>query len=326
MSAPLETAELLAFVKTVDAKSLSRAAAELTVPRATISRRLARLEERLGTRLLRRTTRSLTLTDAGDAFYRRAQLVLEAVRGAEESVRRKDASVRGELRVSVPNGLSGGFFEMVCDFAEKYPEVRLHLHFSSQLVDLQRSGYDVAIRASSTMAPGLIGRQLIKSTRVAVASPAYLAKHGTPRAKKDLTAHRCLMGFTSSELPQAQWPLSGGGNLHVDGWLFSNDIAMLAAAAERGLGIALLPRPVVAPQLERGTLVQVLAGLLEVEGKIMVVYPEREFIPPQVRAFVDAVVAWAPTALGQPRPARSHSPTRRAEPVARSSPVAERQR
>src|SRR4051794_32535629 len=102
MNDPIETSELLAFAKTVDAKSLSRAAAELGVPRATISRRLARLEERLGVRLLRRTTRSLVLTDAGTAFYRNARIALDAVTQAEDSVRRSDATVRGSLRVSLP--------------------------------------------------------------------------------------------------------------------------------------------------------------------------------------------------------------------------------
>jgi len=102
MSEPVETAELLAFSKTVEAKSLSRAAAELGVPRATISRRLARLEQQLGVRLLRRSTRSLVLTDAGTALYRHARIVLDAVKHAEESVRRNDDAVRGDLRVSVP--------------------------------------------------------------------------------------------------------------------------------------------------------------------------------------------------------------------------------
>src|SRR5919201_4084958 len=109
MSDPVETAELVAFAKTVDAKSLSRAAAELRVPRATVSRRLARLEERLGARLLRRTTRKLVLTDAAEVFYRQACIALEAVRAAEQSVRTTDDIVRGDLRVSVPPVMSVSF-------------------------------------------------------------------------------------------------------------------------------------------------------------------------------------------------------------------------
>src|SRR4051812_27013749 len=144
MNDPVETAELLAFTKTVQAKSLSRAAAELGVPRATISRRLARLEERLATRLLRRTTRSLALTEAGEALYRHACIVLEAVSQAEASVRQTDSAVRGMLRVSLPPISDPSFHGMICDFATRYPEVRLHLHFSSHYVDLLRDGYDVA--------------------------------------------------------------------------------------------------------------------------------------------------------------------------------------
>jgi DNA-binding transcriptional LysR family regulator len=118
---PVETSELLAFAKTVDVQSLSRAAAELGVPRATVSRRLARLEKRLGVRLLRRTTRSLVLTDAGEAMYRHARIVLEAVADAESSVRRSDGRIRGELRVSVPPLIHESFFGMLCDFAGRYP-------------------------------------------------------------------------------------------------------------------------------------------------------------------------------------------------------------
>src|SRR5688572_13650308 len=158
MSEPLETAELLAFARTVESKSLSRAAAELGVPRATISRRLARLEERLGARLLRRTTRSLVLTDAGEALYRHARIVLDAVTHAEQSVRRTDDVIRGDLRVSVPPMLNQSFNEMLSDFAHAHPEVRLQIHFSSQFVDLRQGDYDVALRASSELQPGLVAR------------------------------------------------------------------------------------------------------------------------------------------------------------------------
>src|SRR3954471_10945616 len=134
MTDPLETAELLAFSKTVDAKSLSRAAIELGVPRATVSRRLARLEERLGVRLLRRTTRSLVLTDPGAALYRHARIVLDAVTHAETSVRRQDDVIRGDLRVSVPPMTDQRLFPMICAFAERHPEVRMQVQSSTELV------------------------------------------------------------------------------------------------------------------------------------------------------------------------------------------------
>ncbi|MDI1479330.1 LysR family transcriptional regulator [Polyangium sp. y55x31] len=298
MDAPLETSELLAFSKTVEARSLSRAAAELGVPRATISRRLARLEERLGVRLLRRTTRSLALTDAGEALHRHARIVLDAVHHAEACVRKTDDAIRGELRVSVPPMSGTTFNAMVCDFARRHPEVRLHVHSTTQHVDLQRGGYDLALRAGTALEPGLVARTLARDPVLAVASPAYLEAHGTPRHRRDLRRHRCLMGFVRGELPQTHWPFSGG-NFQVEGALFANDIHLLCDAALEGLGIAFLPLMLVRPHLESGALVHVLPGSLEGESHIAVVYPEREFMPPQVRAFIDTLVAWAPEIVAQ---------------------------
>ena len=298
MSDPIETSELIAFTKTVEAKSLSRAAAELRVPRATVSRRLARLEERLGARLLRRTTRSLVLTEVGGVFYREACIALEAVRLAEQSVRRTDDVVRGDLRVSVPPMASAGFHTMLCDFAARHPELRVHFHTSSHHVDLLRDDYDVALRASSQIEPGLIARTLLRDPMIAVASPAYLADRGAPRTHSDLKNHNCLLGFTRGELPETHWPMTSGSKFQVEGTFFSNDIALLCEAAVSGLGIALLPRDLVSPHLESGALLQVLAGVVGTEMHIALVYPERKFMLPQVRAFIDAVAAWVPRERG----------------------------
>lgn len=304
MHDPVETSELLAFSTTVDAKSLSRAALELGVPRATVSRRLARLEERLGARLLRRTTRRLVLTDAGEALYLHARIVLDAVKSAEASVRRTDDVVRGDLRVSVPPLAMASFNAMICDFCARYPELRVHVHYASQHVDLVRGGFDVALRASMELEPGLVARTLARMPILAVASPAYLAAHGEPKTARDLKHHRCIMGFARGEVAQSHWPVAGGGRLHVEGTFFSNDIGMLAAAATRGQGIAMVPRFSALPGLESGALVQVLPKVLRAESRLAVVYAEREFVPPQVRAFVDAVVAWAPSELSQTIPER----------------------
>ena len=297
MMDPLETAELLAFAKIVDLKSLSAAADALRVPRATISRRLARLESKLAARLLRRTTRSLALTDAGEALYRHARIVLDAVQQAESSVRRSDDAIRGDLRVSAPPIDSPSFQNMICGFAKKHPEVRLQVHLSTQLVDLSRGDYDVAIRATGALSPGLVARTLSRDAVIAVASPAYLAERGVPRSRKDLRNHRCLMGFARGEVPQTHWTFSRGQQhteQHaIDGAFFSNDISLLCSAALRGMGIAFLPGFLVASDIEAGDLVQVMPGVLEAKTQIAVVYLEREFVPAQVRAFVDEVVAWA---------------------------------
>jgi len=298
MQEPLENAELLAFTEAVEAGSLSRAAAELGVPRATLSRRLARLEERLGTRLLRRTTRSLTITDAGEALYRHARIALDAVKDAEAIVRRRDATVSGNLRVALPLVVSSPFLDLIAGFAAAYPEVRLQTHLSTRLVDLHRDGYDVALRAGSHFEPGVVARTLVRFRFLAVASPAYLAAHGTPRAPRDLRRHRCLMGFARGELPETHWT-AAGRRIQLDGAFFSNSPAILVRAAVHGLGIALVPSLAAQSHLERGELVAVMPGVLRAEGRIALVYPERELVAPPVRAFIDWMVARAPRALAQ---------------------------
>jgi DNA-binding transcriptional LysR family regulator len=269
---------------------------ELGVPRATLSRRLARLEKRLGVRLLRRTTRSLTITDAGEALYRHARIVLEAVHEAEASIRRGEASVQGNLRVSAPPIMNTSFFDLVADFAAAYPQVRLQVHFSTQHIDLQRDGYDVAIRAASQFEPGVVARTLVPFEFIAVASPKYLAAHGTPTAVRQLRLHRCLMGFARGELPGTHWTASGR-KLLVEGVMFSNSQDLLCRMAERGLGIAFVPSLAVHTRIERGTLVPVMPNVLRSEGRIALIYPERELVPPAVRAFVDFMAARAPSAL-----------------------------
>lgn len=297
MDEPLETSELLAFVKIVDARSVTRAALELALPRATVSRRLARLEERLGVRLLRRTTRNIALTDVGEAFYGNARLALDAVHQAEDSVRRTDSVVRGPLRVSLPPIVDEGLNSMICDFKKLHPEVDLQLHFSTHYVDLRNGGFHLALRASSELEPGLVARTLMRIPVMAVASPEYLRQKGTPKSARDLRQHQCLLGFVRGEMPEAHWPLVRGGKLHITGSLVSNSLPLLTSAVIAGLGIAVLPREVVAEALDSGALVHVLSGIVGTEARLSIVYAEREFVPPQVRAFIDALVGWAPTRL-----------------------------
>jgi DNA-binding transcriptional LysR family regulator len=304
---PIETAELIAFVRIAELRSLSRAADELGLPRATVSRRLSRLEERLRVRLLHRTTRSIVPTDAGDALLHHARFVLDAVNQAVTSVRRTDDAIRGDLRVSVPPTMSDSFFAMVADFAARYPEVRMHVFFSSKPVDLRRDAWDVALRAGTHLEPGLIARTLARSRVVAVASPAYLARHGTPRRLADLRKHRCLAAYGRDELPQFQWP-SRHGAQRIEGAFFTNDPYLLTEMARRGLGIAMLPLMFAGGLLANGELRQVLSGVLGADSQVAVVYAEREFVPPQVRAFVDALIAWGTPELAHPPRPRAQSP------------------
>jgi DNA-binding transcriptional LysR family regulator len=172
-----------------------------------------------------------------------------------------------------------------------------------------------------------MARTVARTFEVAVAAPAYLAAQGTPRNARDLRAHRCLLGFTRDGLPQAHWPKAGGGRLSVEGSFVSNDITLLMDAAVRGLGIAVLPRLLVGASLERGALVQVLPELIHAETRVSIVYQEKELLPPQVRAFIDALIAWAPTAAFAANVTdRASRPETAVEPRARAKPLAKRSR
>ncbi|MEZ4410645.1 MAG: LysR family transcriptional regulator [Polyangiales bacterium] len=293
MDDPPETSELLTFARTVEARSISRAARELGVPRPTVGRRLARLEQKLGVKLLRRTTRAMALTDAGEALYARARVVLAAVRDAELSVRRSDEAVRGLLRVSAPPRATDSFGAMVSDFLTRFPEVRLELDMSARHVDLIAEGYDLAIRAASELPPGLVARRLLRSRQVAVATPAYLAEKGAPKRVTELAKHACLVGFERGEHPVTHWPMLRGGKVRVEPTLASNALEVIHAAALAGRGIAMLPLMVVYDDLEAGRLAAVLPERLGSDVHIAAVYPDREFVSPALRAFIDAVVAWA---------------------------------
>src|SRR6185369_13906727 len=147
------------------------------------------------------------------------------------------------------------------EFAAAHPQVRLQTYLSTRHVDLRRDGYDIALRASANLEPGLVARTLARFELIAVASPAYLAAHGTPAAPRELGQHRCLMGFARGELPETHWT-AAGRRIQLEGVFFSNSPAMLAHAAVRGLGIAFVPDLAVRGHLQRGELVAVLPGAL----------------------------------------------------------------
>lgn len=290
MQDPPETSELLAFVRAVELGSLSAASRDLALPRTTLVRRLDRLEERLGARLLRRSTRRLALTDAGEAVFGYARSAIDAVDGARRAVQRSDGAVRGLLRVSLPP-LGVEFTPMLLEFREAYPEVQLEVRVTTDAVDLAGERYDVAVRASSQLTPGLVARVLTRGEVIAVASPAYLAQRRAPQRPEDLGQHVLICGFDPAGRPRTRWPLVGGASVEARPAFAANDLPLLVEAARRGQGIALLPEMMVEHDLAVGRLVQVLEGIVGQQTQVALVYPERELLPPPVRAFVGWVVA-----------------------------------
>lgn len=287
------------LVAIVEHGSVTAAARALDLPRPTVSRRLGRLEERLGVRLLHRTTRRMKLSRQGEILYPKARQVVSAAREAEADVRRLDGVPRGRLRISVPVGLPPIFAQWIASFLAKYREVEVEVVGSAEHVDLLAEGFDVAMRRGPMSDRSLITRTLSTDKSLAVASPAYLAREGTPKSAADLEHHDCVVGFTGSGVAEHHWPLLDGGVVAVSGRIRTNDMRLRAEAAKIDRGIALLSERVVAEDLDTGALVQVLEGIVGRTERVNLVYLDREHLDPKIRAFVDHIVERLAVARGE---------------------------
>ncbi|MCB9745948.1 MAG: LysR family transcriptional regulator [Alphaproteobacteria bacterium] len=280
---------MVVFVKVVQVGSFSGAARALDMPKSTVSRQVAHLEDRLGVRLLNRTTRTLALTDIGAAYYERAARIVESIEEAEEAVTQLTTRPRGTLRLSAPVTLGRLFIgQLVAGFITRFPEVRVDVALNDRMVDIIEEGYDLAIRAAALEDSSFIVRKLGSSRRVICASPAYLERAGTPRRPEDLRAHDCLR--YAHERTGGAWRLSEGHVVQVDGPLVSNNGDVLRQAALAGLGLVLIPRFMVGPELRSGALVPVLQEHTSDEGGVYAMYPHNRHLSAKVRAFVDFAV------------------------------------
>lgn len=278
---------MIAFVKVVEAGSFSEAARELDVPKSTLSRRIARLEERLGAQLLHRTTRTVHLTDLGAAYYERCRQIVEDIRDAEDSVKRLQSEPQGLLRVTGPsyNG-NIAFAKLFTDFLMMYPKVELDLLLTNRVVDLVQEGFDVALRGGRLQSSSLMARKLGANTHIVVASPDYLARRGTPQDVEALASHDCLLRDTGGA-QGTRWADVHGNFIRVQGRMRADDIEILRHAAQQGLGLAMLPSPAVSEDLEAGRLVRVLEGVVEQQAGFYAIYPANRHLSAKVRAFVD---------------------------------------
>ena len=280
------------FVAIVDEGSVTGAALALGQPRPTVSRRLARLEERLGVRLLHRTTRRMTLTPQGEILYARARPIVAAARGAEDEVRRLDGVPRGVLRLSTPTGMPYEVLaRWIAEFLRAHREVSIEMIASNVHVDIVAEGFDVVLRRGAIEDPSLIARTLVVDDTIAIASPRYLGEAGVPDAPEDLAGHQCIISYRSGSVPELRWPLLDGGSVPVAGTLKTNQMELRLEAAKQHLGIALLSASFAAEALESGELVHVLPKTLGRRERVSLVYAEREFLDPKIRAFVDFFVA-----------------------------------
>lgn len=278
------------LVAIVERGSVTAAAAALGLPRPTVSRRLARLEERLGVRLIHRTTRRQKLSPQGELFYPKARNVVLAAREAEAEVMRLDGRPHGLLRISVPMGLPSIFAEWMAGFLVLHPEVELEVVANAAHVDLLAEGFDLALRRGPILDQSLIARTLSTDATVAVASPSYLARAGTPSSEEELEHHDCIVGFGGDGVAEHSWPLLDGGAAAVSGHVRTNDMRLRVETAKRDLGIALVSERMISTDVAEGSLVHVLSGIVGRIERVSLVYLDREHLEPKIRAFVDHLV------------------------------------
>lgn len=290
---------MVIFTRVVETRSFTAAARGLDTTTSAVSKRIARLEERLGVRLVERTTRRVSPTDAGVAFYERCARILAEIDDAEVAVARFGREPRGTLRVSVPV-IFGELHiaPLIPDFAARFPEVRLDMSLSDRLVNMLEEGFDMSVRISSMNDSALVARKLAGAAGVVVASPAYLREHGTPKTPSDLSAHECIR--YSLLTAQRDWRFHVRGrdvSIPVRSRLIVNHGGAIREAAIAGLGLARLPHFAVAHALRDGHLVTVLDEFIKTDLGIFAVYPAGKQPRPTVRAFTDFLAAKLPARL-----------------------------
>jgi len=281
-----------AFTKVVQHSSFAAAARDLRLSRSAVSKHVIELEQELGVQLLSRTTRSVTATENGQAYYERCLAILSDLEEADLSATRLQAEVRGLLRINAP--MSFGTLHLaraVADFMEKYPDLRIQLLLSDQQVDPVQEGFDVTLRIADLPSSSMIARRIAPARRAICASPSYLARHGTPKHPDDLRGHACL---TYGHLATGnQWKLTGPDGDHwiaIPWTLCTNNAEVLRDAAVQGRGIALLPTFIAGADFQQGRLATILPGYQAPEISIYAIYPETRHLSLKVRVFIDFLV------------------------------------
>jgi DNA-binding transcriptional LysR family regulator len=285
---------ITAFARVVEAGSFVRAADRLGVSVSAVSRQVAELEGHLDARLLNRTTRRLSLTESGRMFYERCVQLLADLEEAEESAGAGTVRPRGTLRITCAITFGTRYLApAIAEFVARYPDMRVDVELSDRTSDLIDEGFDAAVRIGTVGNPNLVARRIGETRLVCCASPAYVARHGTPTTPADLVRHACLTyEYASQRNAWAFTDTSGKEHLvRVTGPVHANNGGFLAAMARAGTAIVLEPDFQIGPDLRAGTLVRVLPRFEGPRGNIYVVYPSRRHLSAKVRAFADFLAA-----------------------------------
>ncbi|HEX5752983.1 MAG TPA: LysR family transcriptional regulator [Archangium sp.] len=283
MTIPVSPADMLLFAAVVREGSFTRAAAQLGVTKQTVSERIAKLEARLEVRLLERTTRRLRTTDAGAAYAERCAAIAVQIEEAHAELRRRQGEPVGLLRVSAPVLYGRRFLAPVlADTLVRYPKLRVELLLADRRVDLIQEGFDLAIRVGELDDSTLTARKLGEGHMYYVASPAWLAKHGMPTART-LREVRCI-GVRAHET----WEV-GGTPVRIEPHLVVNDLEIACDAVAAGIGVARLPGLVCRDLVLAGRLRVLFSEETARVRPVYAVYPSRQYLPPKVRIFVEAL-------------------------------------
>jgi len=287
-----EIEDLRSLVEVVESGSFNRAATRLGVSKSIVSRRIARLEADLGIRLLRRTTRGVSPTEAGLEFKARSERILAELEEAREAIAQQENGVAGRLRLSVP--LSFGVHHMgpvVADLARQHPRLEMDISYSDRIVDLIGEGFDAAVRIGRLRDSSLVARRIAPIRTILVASPDYLDRRGRPKTPGDLVAHDCLI-YTGRA--GADWHFRAGSrriSVRPGGRMRADSGDAIVQWALEGLGIAEVPTFIVAHHIDSGRLVPLLTDYALPEHGLYVVRPPGAYVPRKVRVLIDTLLA-----------------------------------
>jgi DNA-binding transcriptional LysR family regulator len=277
------------FVRVVDEQGFTAAARALGLPKSSVSRSVALLEEALGARLLHRSTRSVKLTEAGTAFYEQASRGLAGVEDAAAKVADLQAVVSGTLRITAPVDVGVSILEpVIARFVRRHPAVHFDVVLTGRLVDLVEEGFDLAVRAGPLRDGSLIARKLGQIESALHASPRYLARAGTPASIEDLAHHQCVL-FRATR-GRATWTLRGPAGdeaVEVKGPIAVDELSFARRAVLEGAGVGLLPTFLCLREVERGRLVRVLPSHVAPGAQLNLVYPSAKYLPHRVAVFRD---------------------------------------
>lgn len=286
--------ETLIFAKVAEQGSFTAAARMLGLPKTTVSRKVRDLEKRLGVRLLNRTTRKLSLTEAGATYFEYSSRIAQDLADAESAVQQLEGSPRGWLRVTAPYMFCTGMLsDLVRDFRQRYPEVRVELVLSNDRLDLVADGIDVAIRSGSLPDSTLVARPLIRFSSFVYASDSYLARYGEPRTPADLQFHHVLAKPSERRSNRHIWQLRNGARIEevpVQPVAVANDPFALRSLLTSGQGIMLVGELSVQKEVQQGLVRRILPGWAGPDIELSAVFTGGGAISPKVRAFLDFLV------------------------------------